>query len=281
MMTTPISDDDLATMPLTFRDGYLDGKVAIITGGGRGIGRALAFQFVRLGAKVALLGRHAERMEATAAELRQIGGEVFTWIGSIREPEDVNAFVAATVAHFSGIDILVNNAGGQYPQAAIDYSVKGWKAVVDTNLNGTWFVTQAVGRYWHETKRPGSIVNIVAVTTRGMPGVAHSSAARAAIVNLSKTLAIEWAPARIRVNCVAPGVTASSGMEVYSPEARAELPKSNLMKRFGTLREVADAVTFLAGPAGSFMTGEVINVDGGNHIWGDQWTIERPDFFTS
>jgi citronellol/citronellal dehydrogenase len=273
------TDEALVSLPLSFREGYFDGKTAIITGGGRGIGKALAFQFVRLGARVSLFGRNVERLEATAEALRRIGGEVFTRTGSIREPEEVSTFVAASADRFSGLDILVNNAGGQFAQAALDFSIKGWKAVIDTNLNGTWFVTQAFGRHLCDAGRPGSIVNIVAVPNRGMPGVAHSSAARAAIVNLSKTLAIEWAPLKIRVNCVAPGVTATEGMEVYSEEARVEMPKSNLMKRLGTVQEVADAVCFLAGPAGSFTTGEVIAVDGGNHLWGDQWTIPRPDYF--
>lgn len=275
------TDEALATMPLSFRDGYFSGQTAIITGGGRGIGRALAFQFVRLGARVALNGRDENRLEATAQALREIGGEVFTQVASIRDPDQMQDFVSAAADRFGGIDMLVNNAGGQYAQAAFDFSAKGWKAVVDTNLNGTWFATQAVGRHLRDTGRSGSIVSIVAQTGRGMPGVAHSSAARAAVLNLTRTLAIEWAPHRIRVNCVAPGVTATEGMEVYSDEARAEMPRSNLMKRFGTVREVADAVCFLAGPAASFTTGEVIAVDGGNHIWGDQWTIPRPEFFSS
>ncbi|MBX3579504.1 MAG: SDR family oxidoreductase [Rhizobiaceae bacterium] len=275
------TDEALATMPLSYRDGYFAGQTAIITGGGRGIGRALAFQFVRLGAKVALNGRNPERLEATAAALRAIGGDVFARVASIREPEQIQDFVAAAADRFGGIDMLVNNAGGQYAQAAFDFSVKGWRAVIENNLNGTWFVTQAVGRHMRDTGRRGSIVSIVAQTSRGMPGVAHSAAARAAVVNLTRTLATEWAPNGIRLNCVAPGVTATEGMEVYSDEARTELPKSNLMKRFGTVREVADAVCFLAGSAGSFTTGEVIAVDGGNHIWGDQWTIPRPDYFAT
>ncbi len=275
------TDEALAAMPLSFRDGYFAGQTAIITGGGHGIGRALAFQFVRLGARVAINGRDEARLEATGAALRRIGGEVFTRVASIREPAEMQDFVAAAADRFGGIDMLVNNAGGQYAQAAFDLSARGWKTVVDTNLNGTWFVTQAVGRHFRDAGRPGSIVSIVAQTGRGMPGVAHSSAARAAVVNLTRTLAIEWAPHRIRVYCVTPGVTATKGMEVYSPEARAEMPRSNLMKRFGTVREVADAVCFLAGSAGSFTTGEVIAVDGGNHIWGDQWTIPRPDYFSA
>jgi citronellol/citronellal dehydrogenase len=174
----------------------------------------------------------------------------------------------------------VNNAGGQFPQAALDFKPKGWLAVVDTNLNGTWWMMQAVARRWHKDPAPGgTIVNIVAVVDRGMPGIAHSAAARAGVIALSKTVAVEWAPAKIRVNCVAPGVIATEGMEVYGEEARASFPRSNVMHRFGDVRDVTDAVTYLAGPSGGFITGEVLRVDGGSHIWGEQWTIPTPDYF--
>ena len=134
-------------------------------------------------------------------------------------------------------------------------------------------------RRWRDAKRGGAIVNIVTVISRGMPGVAHTCAARAGVIYLSKTVAIEWAPLGIRINCVAPGAIATEGMNVYSEEARKAMPRSNLMKRFGDVRDVADAVCYLAGPSGAFMTGEVVTVDGGNQVWGDQWTIPRPDFF--
>ncbi|MBU3731525.1 MAG: SDR family oxidoreductase, partial [Beijerinckiaceae bacterium] len=141
------------------------------------------------------------------------------------------------------------------------------------------YMMQAAARHWRDAKQPGTITNIVAVVTRGMPGVAHTCAARAAVIHLSKTVATEWAPLGIRINCVAPGAIATGGMDVYSEEARRELPRSNLMQRFGTAQDVADAVTYLAAPSGSFITGEVLTVDGGNQIWGDQWTIPRPDYF--
>jgi citronellol/citronellal dehydrogenase len=112
-----------------------------------------------------------------------------------------------------------------------------------------------------------------------MPGVAHTCAARAGVIYLSKTVAIEWAPLGIKVNCVAPGIIGTEGMQVYPEEARRQMPETNLMKKFGDVRDVADAVCYLAGPSGSFITGEVLVVDGGNQIWGDQWTIPRPDFF--
>jgi citronellol/citronellal dehydrogenase len=191
----------------------------------------------------------------------------------------VSALFAAAWEHFGRVDILVNNAGGQFPQAAIDFSPKGWNAVIDTNLNGSWYMMQAAARHWRDAKRGGSIVTIVAVVSRGMPGLAHTCAARAGVIYLSKTLAIEWAPLNIRVNCVAPGLIASEGMNVYSEDVRRDAPNSNLMKRFGQVEDVANAVCYIAGPAGSFVTGEVLVVDGGNQIWGDQWTIPRPDYF--
>ncbi|MGC1351623.1 MAG: SDR family oxidoreductase, partial [Xanthobacteraceae bacterium] len=191
---------------------------------------------------------------------------------SIRDPD-------AVAGRFTTIDVLVNNAGGQFPQAAIDFAPKGWSAVIETNLTGTWYMMQQAARRWRDAGRGGRIVNIVAVISRGMPGVAHTAAARAGVIALSKTVAIEWAPLGIHINCVAPGIIATEGMNVYSPEAREALPKTNLVRRFGDVRDVADAVCYLAGPSGSFITGTVVTVDGGNEIWGDQWTIPRPDWF--
>ena len=270
------TDAQLATGPLTFRDGLLDGRVALISGAGRGIGKAIAYQFARLGAKVAICGRNPERLDATAAGLRTLGADVLALPLTIRDPEAVGRLFDAVYDRFGKVDVLVNNAGGQYPQAAIDFSVKGWNAVIDTNLNGTWYMMQTAAQRWRDTGTKGSIANIVAVVWRGMPGIAHTCAARAGVIYLSKTVAIEWAPLGIRVNCVAPGIIATEGMQVYPDEARREFPKSNLMGRFGEVRDVADAVTYLSGPSGAFVTGEVMVVDGGNQIWGQQWTIPQP-----
>jgi citronellol/citronellal dehydrogenase len=274
------SDEELAAMELRFPAGLFAGQVALVTGGGRGLGKALAFQLARLGAKIAICGRDAGRLEASAEALRRlIGAEVEAAPMSIRDPDAVERLMDAVHARFGRLDLLVNNAGGQFPQAAIDFSVKGWNAVIDTNLNGSWYMMQAAARRWRDRGTKGSIVNIVAVVWRGMPGVAHSCAARAGVIYLSKTLAIEWAPLGIRVNCVAPGIIATEGMSVYPEEARAALPGSNLMKRFGEVRDVTDAVCYLAGPSGAFITGEVLVVDGGNQLWGDQWTTPRPAWF--
>jgi citronellol/citronellal dehydrogenase len=274
------SDDELATMPLTFRDGLFDGQVALVSGAGRGIGKAIAFQLARLGAKVALCGRDEARLNATADRLRALGADVLAHPMSIRDPDAVVKLYDAVWAKFGTLDIVVNNAGGQFPQAAIDFSPKGWNAVIDTNLNGTWYMMQTAARRWRDAKRGGAIVNIVTVIGRGMPGVAHTCAARAGVIYVSKTVAIEWAPLGIRINCIAPGAIMTEGMEVYPDEARQALPKSNLMKRFGDVRDIADAVCYLAGPSGGFMTGEVVTVDGGNQVWGDQWTIPKPAWFS-
>jgi citronellol/citronellal dehydrogenase len=273
------SDDELAAMPLTFRDGLFNGQVALVSGGGRGIGKAIAHQLARLGAKVALCGRDETRLNTTAEKLRALGADVMAHPMSIRDPDAVSRLYDAVWEKFGTLDLLVNNAGGQFPQAAIDFSPKGWNAVIDTNLNGTWYMMQQAARRWRDAKRGGAIVNIVTVISRGMPGVAHTCAARAGVIYLSKTVAIEWAPLGIRINCVAPGAIATEGMNVYSEEARKTMPRSNLMKRFGDVRDIADAVCYLAGPSGAFVTGEVVTVDGGTQIWGDQWTIPRPDWF--
>lgn len=276
---TDASDHELLTAPLTYRDDLLKDQVVLVSGAGSGIGKAIAIQCARLGAKVAICGRKADKLEATAALLTGIGADVMVRPTSIRDAEDVGRLHAEVWDRFGRLDHLVNNAGGQFPQAAIDYSVKGWNAVIDTNLSGTWHMMQAAARGWRDHGKPGSIINIVTVVWRGMPGVAHTCAARAGVIYLSKTVAIEWAPLNIRVNCVAPGAIATEGMDVYSEEAQRDLPRSNLMQRFGQARDVADAVTYLAGPSGAFVTGEVMVVDGGNQVWGDQWTIPRPDYF--
>ena len=275
------SDEELASMPLTFREGLFEGQVALVSGAGRGIGKAIAYQLARLGAKVALCGRDEARLNTTAEKLRALGADVLTHAMSIRDPDAVSRLYDAVYEEFGALDLVVNNAGGQFPQAAIDFSPKGWNAVIDTNLNGTWYMMQQAARRWRDAKRGGAIVNIVTVIGRGMPGVAHTCAARAGVIYLSKTVAIEWAPLGIRINCVAPGAIATEGMNVYSEEARQALPKTNLMKRFGDVRDIADAVCYLAGPSGAFMTGEVVTVDGGNQVWGDQWTIPRPAWFGS
>jgi citronellol/citronellal dehydrogenase len=273
------SDEQLATLDLIWRPGLFEGRVVLVSGAGTGLGKAIAYQFGRLGAKVVICGRKPEALERTAQGMRKLGIDCLTYAMTIRDPEQVAALFEAAWSRYGGLDVLVNNAGGQFPQPAIDFSVKGWNAVIDTNLNGTWYMMQAAARRWRDATRPGCIVNIVAIVERGLPGIAHTSAARAGVIYLSKTLAVEWAPLGIRVNNVAPGVTATEGMNVYPEGARAEFGRANPMMKLGDAQDVADACCYLAGPSGKFITGEVIAVDGGFQMWGEQWTAGRPDYY--
>ena len=274
------TDAELAALPMPYAPGLLAGKHALVSGAGSGIGRAIAHWLARLGADLTICGRKVEKLEAAAEALRAHGGKVLVKPVTIRDPDAVASLFDEAWAEQGPLDILVNNAGGQFPQASIDFAPKGWAAVIDTNLNGSWYMMQAAARKWRDAGRGGSIVNIVAVVGRGMPGVAHTAAARAGVITVSKTAAIEWAPLGIRINCVAPGIVASEGMAVYPPEAVREMTNSNLLRRFGQIEEVANAVVYLASDAiGGFVTGEVLTLDGGNQLWGDQWTIPKPDFF--
>jgi NAD(P)-dependent dehydrogenase (short-subunit alcohol dehydrogenase family) len=252
----------------------------VVSGGGSGIGRAIAYVLTRLGAQVVICGRRADKLAETAAGIeKRLGKMIVTKAMTIREPEQVHALFAETWQRFERLDVLVNSAGGQFPQAAIDFSVKGWNAVVDTNLNGTWYMMQSAAQHWRDRQRGGSIVNIVAVISRGMPQVAHTAAARAGVIYLSKTLSVEWAPLDIRVNCVAPGSIATDGLNVYPREAAESFTVSNPMKRLGDVIDIAQSVVYLAAPTGKFITGEVLTVDGGRQLWGDDWPGGIPDYF--
>ena len=198
------------------------------------------------------------------------------------EPDRVASLFETSLERSSGrLDLLVNSAGGQFPQAAIDFSVKGWNAVINTNLNGAWHMMQAAAQRWRVAKSPGSIINIVVVTSHGLHGVAHTIAARAGVIGLSRAVSVEWAPLGIRVNCIAPGAIETEGWKVYSPEARAAYPRSNPMMRVGTAWDIAEACAYLGGPGANYVTGEVLTVDGGGQHWGETWTIPKPDYFRS
>lgn len=262
-----------------YRSDLFKGKVALVSGGGSGIGRAVALLFARLGATLVICGRTAEKLEKVAAFVRGKGGTVLVVPTNVREPDQVEALYQRIHAEYGRLDYVVNNAGGQFPQNAIDYAPKGWAAVINNNLNGSWYMMQRAAQYWRDVKTPGSIVNIVVVTERGMPGVAHTVAARAGIIGASRTVAVEWAPLGIRVNCVAPGLTATEGLEVYPPEAQKEFPLANPLKRPGTPMEIAESCIYLSASSGSFITGEVLTVDGGGKLWGELWTAGRPDYY--
>ena len=175
------------------------------------------------------------------------------------------------------LDAIVNNAGGQFAQHSIDISDKGWRAVVDTNLNGTWTMMQRAARRWRSDGRSGSIVNIVIPYVRGMFGLAHAVAARSGVAFVSRTLAVEWAPLNVRVNCIVPGGIATAGLEVYDDAVVAEMAGANALGRMGQVQDVAEAVVYLAGPSGDYITGETLTVDGGHQLFGELWQAGRPE----
>ncbi len=276
---TQSDEQAVLTSPLHFRSDLLNGQVVLVTGAGSGIGQFAAVQLARLGADVAICGRRLEPLLATKRLVESVGRKCLVQDMSIRDSDAVSALIGEVWQHFGRLDVLINNAGGQFAQSAMEFSVKGWNAVIDTNLNGPWYLMQAVGRRWKEANLPGAIVNIVTVANNGQPGIAHTCAARAGTIHLSKTLAVEWAPFHIRVNCVAPGIIETQGLDVYPEDARQEFQHANPMKRLGPMRDIADACCYLAGPTGAFITGEVLSVAGGGQLWGDTWAIPRPDYF--
>ena len=275
-----LSNAELASQPTVYRDGLLDGKVVLVSGGGTGIGKAIAFLVARLGADVVICGRTESKLEeARDAIADATGREPLVAPMSIREPEAVENLLDTVHERFGRLDTLVNNAGGQFPQDAIDFSRKGWSAVIDLNLNGTWWMMQEAARRWRDKGVGGNIVNIVAHVERGMPQAAHSCAARAGVIYLSKTIATEWAPLNIRVNCVAPGTIETDGFAVYPPHALARFHEANPMKRLGSAWDVAEASVYLASDAANFVTGEVLTVDGGMAQWGVVWPAGMPEYF--
>ncbi len=274
------SDEELVALPTAFRDGLFDGQVVVVSGAGSGLGKAIAVLYARLGARLAICGRDADKLERSAQLLRSLGAETLTCAMTIRDPQQVSDLIAKVVTHFGRLDVLVNNAGGQFAGPALDFSPRGWQAVIDTNLNGSWYMMQAAARHWVAAGTPGRIVNIVSTIWRGRPGTAHSCAARAGVVYLSKSVAIEWAPHRIQVNCVAPGVIETSGFAHYTPEGLASYyEQPNAMKRPGDAQDIAEACVYLSASSGKFITGEVVTVDGGQQLWGEPWPAGRPDYF--
>lgn len=275
-----LSNAELASQPTVYRDGLLDGQVVLVSGGGTGIGKAIAFLAARLGADVVICGRTESKLEeARDAIADATGRKPLIAPMSIREPEAVEQLLDTVHERYGRLDTLVNNAGGQFPQDAIDFSRKGWRAVIDLNLNGTWWMMQEAARRWRDKGVGGNIVNIVAHVERGMPQAAHSCAARAGVIYLSKTIATEWAPLKIRVNCVAPGTIETDGFTVYPPHALARFHEANPMKRLGSAWDVAEASVYLASDAANFVTGEVLTVDGGMAQWGVVWPAGMPEYF--
>ena len=252
-----------------FRAELFAGQTHIVTGGGSGIGRCPAQELASLGAHVVLVGRSVERLEKTVAEIVEDGGSASYVSLDIREEQAVKDAVAQVLAERGAIHGLVNNAGGQFPSPLMHISKKGWDAVVNSNLTGGFlFAREVFNQYM--LAHGGSIVNIIADMWRGMPGMGHSGAARAGMMSLTETAAVEWAFAGVRVNSVAPGFIASSGMDRYDPAfAEVVIPQMRgtiPAKRMGDEDEISSTIVFLLSPAASYMTGACLCVDGGSSL---------------
>ncbi len=283
---TPVRDfsgmtlEELAKAPTVYREGLLDGYTTVISGGGSGMGRAMAVLFARLGANVVICGRREEKLAEVRDGIKSLlGREIFFKPLTIRNADSVDIFMEETFQKFGQVDVLINSAGGQFSQDAIEFSRKGWLAVIDTNLNGTWWMMQEAAQRWRDRGAAGNIINIAATVERGMPQSAHTCAARAGVIYLSKTLSTEWAPLNIRVNCIAPGAIETEGVARYPADALKNFPLANPMKRFGDVWDIAETAVYLAAPSSKFVTGEVITVDGGMSQYGWVWPIGRPDYF--
>ena len=247
------------------RPQLLDGQVVIVTGAGSGIGRCTAHEVATLGAMPVLLGRKLEKLERVRDELAQDGLACSLRVMDIRDATAVREGVAAILAEHGRIDGLVNNAGGQFPSPLRDISDKGWDAVVRNNLNGGFTVMREVYQQWMEA-HGGAIVNVVAIVDFGMPSMGHTGAARAGMINLTQTAALEWVHRGVRVNAVAPGSIATSGMGTYNAEFQQRLKARRSQipyQRMGTEAEVSASICFLLSEAAAYITGVVLPVDGG------------------
>lgn len=243
------------------------GKVALVTGGGTGLGRATALAFARRGCHVAVLSRSAEHVDPVAEEIRGYGRRALAVCADVRVPEAVESAIARVETELGPLDILVNNAAGNFLVPAEQLTPNGWRAVVEIVLNGTWFCSSSVGKRML-ARGKGSMVNVVATYAQtGMPGVAHSAAAKAGVLSLTRTLAAEWGSRGIRVNAIAPGVMVTPGaaqnLKFADEKIQERLIRTIPARRFAGLEEVADAIVFLSSPAAAYITGDCLTIDGG------------------
>lgn len=266
------------------REGLFAGRTVLVTGGGRGMGRAIALRFASLGANVVVAGRHLETLAETRAAIEAGGGSCLAHVADIRDTAQVDALVAASVERYGRIDFLVNNAGGQFPARPSEVSDRGWRAVVDLNLNGTWNMCSRVGPLL-VAQRFGAIVNIVHVYSfeRGAPAFVHSGAARAGVVNMTRTLANYWARHNVTINALAPGSISTEALR-EKEYAEAEVADYESLQvrdipahRLGERDEMAEIVAFLCSPAARYINGAAIIADGGQVLgnWSDMWDMEK------
>jgi NAD(P)-dependent dehydrogenase (short-subunit alcohol dehydrogenase family) len=253
-------------------EGTLAGRTALITGGGTGIGLAIAKEYARLGANVAIASRKAEVLEVAAGEIGKVarGGKVGWFPMDVRQPEAIDRVAEEVASRLGPVDVLVNNAAGNFVVPATELSPRGWQAVIDIVLNGTWFCTHAFGKRMIERGRGGSILNIVATYAwTGGPGTIHSASAKAGVLAMTETLAVEWAMHGIRVNAIAPGpIEDTGGAEKLwaAPEIGEAVRKSIPVGRFGRPEEIAWLAAYLASDYAAFVNGACLVADGGSWL---------------
>ena len=254
-----------------FQPGLLDGQVAVVTGGGSGLGRATALELAALGARVVVCGRRPEPLEETASMSE--GGRVEARVCDIREEDQVDAFASAVMENHGRIDVLVNNAGGQYLTPAEDITPKGFRTVIRLNVEGTWLMTHAVAtKAMIPGGAGGKIVNVTLSPHHGLPGMAHSSAARAAVENLTRVLSIEWARFGIRLTALAAGHFATETLMTKYPKPVVDGVAGTVpLGRLGTEEEFAWMVAYVASPAGNYLSGAVLTIDGARDNWFGAW----------
>lgn len=258
-----------------YSKGLFKEKIILVTGGGTGIGYGIAELFIELGGSVIITSRDESNLVKSSKNLLK-KGDCYYKACDIRKTETIEKLNQWIKEKFGKLDILINNAGGQFPAPAEVMSQKGWAAVINNNLNGTFNMCHAGANTFFIPQKKGNIVNITANVFRGFPGMAHTGAARAGVENLTKTLGQEWAQYKIRVNAIAPGTIASSGLDSYPDIMKTFLKKAeekNLMDRFGTPKDIANAVVFLASPLSSYISGITIPVDGLEHLSGDRMEL--------
>jgi NAD(P)-dependent dehydrogenase (short-subunit alcohol dehydrogenase family) len=260
-----------------FANNLFADKIILVTGGRSGIGYAIARQFLQLGAKVTICSRKEGPLQKAAEELREFGPCDYK-VCDIRQTEQIKVLAEDIRSRHGRLDILINNAGGQFPALAEYVNDKGWNAVINNNLNGTFYMCREMAKAFFIPQQEGIIVNIIVDMLRGFPGMIHTGAARAGVENMSKTLAMEWSDFGIRINCVAPGIIESSGLSQYPKpvqdmfdEARKAIP----LGRFGTVEDVANSVCFLASPLAAYITGVSLYVDGAQHLNYDKMGLAR------
>ena len=271
---------------LVFRDGLLDGQVAFITGGATGIGRGISGLLATLGAHVVIASRKAEHLDKAQSEIAATGGKVSTVQLDVRDPDRVKQVIGEVAEKHGRIDVLVNNAAGNFYAPSASLSANAWKAVIEIDLYGTFYCSQAV--YPVMAAQGGGRIISTSMTLhyRGWPQMAHATAAKAGVDALTRTLAMEWAPQRIRVNAIAPGPVPTEGVrKAFMPPADSNVPdvfavadkameqfarKAIPLGRWGSPIDIANMVAFLASPAGDWITGAIFVIDGG------EWLAKAP-----